>query len=182
MAGRLAWCRPYSSPITLHGIRGSSHRRAGKMPAVRLRRADVVRVGACRSYRLSIHSRHARSIYTIRLVPTPSERLSISADGRFIRSFTSSRVAPGSCSAQLKVPPWEMALRSSGRNRYPVSSPIFWRFFRKSFSSAARRLDEFGIVGHYGCPDTSGHLPWRQLGREGKTLPHLRSSTWCPTC
>ena len=33
------------------------------MPAVRLRRADVVRVGACRSYRLSIHSRHARSIY-----------------------------------------------------------------------------------------------------------------------
>ncbi len=60
---RLAWCGPYSSPITLRGIRGSSLVSAGGMPAVRLRRADVVRVGAFRSYRAVDLCLVARSIY-----------------------------------------------------------------------------------------------------------------------
>jgi len=55
--------RAFALPITLRGIRVSSHRRAGRMPAVRLRRADVVRVGAFRSYRLSLLCGHARSMY-----------------------------------------------------------------------------------------------------------------------
>ncbi len=38
--------RAYSLPITLRGIRVTSHRLAGKMPAVRLRRACVVHVVA----------------------------------------------------------------------------------------------------------------------------------------
>jgi hypothetical protein len=113
-------------------------------------------------------------LYTIRLVPTPSERLSIPWVALFIGSFASSRIAPGSCSAQLKVAPCEMALRSSGRNCYPDSSPISWSFIGKFFSSAAWQVDEFGIVGRCRYPDTSGHhLPWRHIGREVKTLPHL---------
>ena len=40
-----------SLPITLRGIRESSLVKAGELPSVPLRRADVVRVGAFRSYR-----------------------------------------------------------------------------------------------------------------------------------
>ena len=56
----------------------------------------------------------------------------------------------------FNIPRWSRSLRSPGRNGYPDSPPIFRRFIGKSFCSAAWQLDEFGIVGHYGCPDTSG--------------------------
>ena len=124
-------------------------------------------MGACSSYRAFGLCLAARSIYTIRLVPTLAERLSISRGAVFVCSFASSRIAPGSCSAQLNVAPCEMALRSSGRNRYPDSSPIFRSFFGKSFSSAAWQIDEFGSVDRCGYPDTSGQPDFASTGRRG---------------
>ena len=66
------------------------------LPAVRLQCAEVVRVGACRSYRAFGLYLAARSINTIRLVPTPSKRLSRFATAGFPPPFDRHPISSGS--------------------------------------------------------------------------------------
>ena len=66
--------RAYSLPITLRGIRGSGRRVPGVLPVRRVQRADVVRVGALGPIGCPLYE-DMLDLNTVRLVPTPSERL-----------------------------------------------------------------------------------------------------------
>jgi len=125
-------------------------------------------------------------LYTIRLVPTPSERLVISPDAHCSRhvdrlpefiGICDTRAVESRCVRNVPTLIWRPVILIDLR---------FLRDWSRRFPQAARLLDKFGIVSRCGSPDTSGQpgpSAMEALLRadpvSARLLLHV--ITWCPT-